>query len=302
MRQHILDNPVSYFTIFFLARLLPLQVCRRLGRVIASTVYIFSTRDRKGFACNLSLALGKPVDHTHIRQLVRRMFANYGEYMADFFCLPQLPRHKTRAAFSHLRGEEIIQNALKQGRGVILLSAHIGNWEFGGTMMRLSDYPLAVVSLPHNSTPTNTLVNRFREGKGISVIEVDASPFSSIPILKHLRRNGVVAMIGDKDFFGNGKLVPYFGKQVCFPIGPVTIAMASGAALIPAFVLKQPDGRYFGVLEEAIPLTNAGSREQAIEKNLKKIAEIFETYIRRYPDQWYNPDPIIHIRSEGTRH
>ena len=54
---------------------------------------------------------------------------NYGEYMADFFCLPQLPRRKARAAFSHLKGEEIIQNALKQGRGVILLSAHIGNWE-----------------------------------------------------------------------------------------------------------------------------------------------------------------------------
>ncbi len=100
-------------------------------------------------------------------------------------------------------------------------------------------------------------------------------------------------MIGDKDFFGNGKLIPYFGKQVRFPIGPVTIAMASGAALIPAFVLKQPDGKYFGVLEDAIPLTNEGSREQAIQKNLEKIAVIFETYIQRYPDQWYNPDPII---------
>ncbi len=58
MRQHILDNPVSYYAIFVLTRLLPLQVCRRIGRAIASTVYIFSTRDRKGFAGNLSIALG----------------------------------------------------------------------------------------------------------------------------------------------------------------------------------------------------------------------------------------------------
>ena len=302
MRQHILDNPVSYYAIFVLARLLPLKACRRLGRAIASAVYIFSTRDRKGFAGNLSIALGKPADHAHIRRLVRRMFANYGEYMADFFCLPQLPRRKARAAFSHLKGEEIIQKALRQGRGVILLSAHIGNWEFGGTMMRLSKYPLAVVSLPHNSAPTNALVNRFREGKGITVIEVDASPFSSLPILKHLRKNGVVAMIGDKDFFGNGKLIPYFGRPARFPIGPVTIAMASGAALIPAFVLKQTDGRYFGVLEDAVPLTHEGSREQAIQKNLEKIAAIFETYIRRYPDQWYNPDPMALAPAEDRRH
>lgn len=302
MRQHILDSPVSYYAIFALARLLPLQVCRWLGRVVASTVYIFSTRDRNGLAQNLSIALNTSADHGRIRQLVRRIFVNYGEYMADFFCLPQLPRRKTHAAFSHLKGEEIIQNALKRGRGVILLSAHLGNWEFGGTMMRLSKYPLAVVSLPHNSAPTNALVNRFREGKGISVIELDASPFAAIPILKHLRNNGVVAMIGDKDFFGNGKLTSFFGEQVRFPMGPVTIAMASGAALIPAFVLKQPDGKYFGVLENAIPLENDGSREQAIQKNLEKIAAIFETYIRRYPDQWYNPDPLVNTRAEGTCH
>ena len=292
MRQHILDSPVSYYAIFVLARLLPLQICRWLGRSIALTIYIFSTLDRKGFANNLSLALNKPVDHVCIRRLVRRMFMNYGEYMADFFCLPQLPRSKARAVFSHLKREEIIQKALKQGRGVILLSAHLGNWEFGANMIRQSKYPLAVVSLPHNTVPTNALVNRFREDKGISVIEVDESPFSAIPILKHLRQNGVVAMMGDKDFFGNGKLISFFGKQVRFPIGPVTIAMTSGAALIPAFVLKQPDGKYFGVLEEAISLTCKGSREQAIQKNLEKIAVIYETYIQRYPDQWYNPDPI----------
>ena len=293
MRQHILDTPVSYYAIFFLARILPLQVCRWLGRSIAFIVYLFSTRDRKGFATNLSIALNQPVNNLRIRKLVRRMFMNYGEYMADFFCLPQLPRQKARAVFSHLKREEIIRKALKKGRGVILLSAHIGNWEFGGLMIRHSKYPLAVVSLPHNTAPTNALVNRFREGKGISVIEVDESPFSALPILKHLRKNGVVAMMGDKDFFGNGKFTSYFGKQVRFPIGPVIIAMSSGAALIPAFVLKQPDGKYFGVLEDAIPLSNERPREQAIQKNLEKIAVIFETYIQRYPDQWYNPDPII---------
>lgn len=293
MRQHILDTPVSYYAIFFLARILPLQVCRWLGRSIAFIVYLFSTRDRKGFATNLSIALNQPVNTLRIKKLVRRMFMNYGEYMADFFCLPQLPRQKARAVFSHLKREEIIRKALEKGRGVILLSAHIGNWEFGGLMIRHSKYPLAVVSLPHNTAPTNALVNRFREGKGISVIEVDESPFSALPILKHLRKNGVVAMMGDKDFFGNGKLTSYFGKQVRFPIGPVIIAMSSGAALIPAFVLKQPNGKYFGVLEDAIPLSNERPREQAIQKNLEKIADIFETYIQRYPDQWYNPDPLI---------
>jgi KDO2-lipid IV(A) lauroyltransferase len=217
--------------------------------------------------------------------------------MADFFLLPQMPHHKIRRSFAYLKGEDVIQKALARGKGAILLSAHLGNWEFGGTMMRLSDYPLAVVALPHNTAATNALVNRFRKGKGITVIEVDDSPFSALPILKHLRQNGVVAMIGDKDFFGNGIPVSFFGKQIPFPVGPVTIAMSSGAALIPAFVLKQSGGKYFGVLEEAVSLTRHGTRRQATTENLQKIAAIFETYIRRYPDQWYNPDPLTGVHN-----
>jgi len=293
MRQHALDNPFSYYAIFFLSRLMPLQVCRWLGRIIALTVYVFSIRDRRNVADNLSMALDLPAGHARIGKIVRRTFINYGEYMADFFCLPQLPPHKARDSFAFLMGEETIQKALENGRGVILVSAHIGNWEFGGLMMRQSQYSLAVVSLPHNTTATNDLVNRFRQDKGIQVIELDASPFSAIPILKHLRKNGIVAMIGDKDFFGNGQFISFFGRPVRFPIGPATIAMASGAALIPAFVFKRPDGRYFGILEDALPITREGSRDQAIQENLEKIARVFETYIRRYPDQWYHPDPIM---------
>ncbi len=295
MRQHILDTTLSYHAIFMVAKFLPLKICRWIGRTVALTVYIFSKRDRRGIATNLSIALDIPADSVRVRQIVRQMFANYGEYMADFFRLPQLPPQKADTVFAGLEGEKFIKAALSQGKGVILLSAHIGNWEFGGTMVRHASYPLAVVSLPHNSAPTNALVNRMRGAKGISVIEVDASPFSAIPILKHLRQNGVVAMIGDKDFFGNGKVIPYFGKPVRFPIGPVTIAMTSGAALIPAFVLKRSNGTYFGVLEDAIPITTKGTRDQAIQANLEKVAAIFERYIRNYPDQWYNPDPIIKL-------
>lgn len=292
MRNHILDSPVSYYAIYLVSRILPIQVCRRIGRLIALLVYIFSQKDRQGFAYNLSLATRQPAGSEAVRKIVRNIFMNYGEYMADFFFLPQQPPHKIQQAFAYLEGEAVIQKALARGKGVILLSAHLGNWEFGGLMMRLSDYPLAVVALPHNSGATNALVNRFREGKGIRVIELTASPFSSIAILHHLRRNGVVAMIGDRDFFGNGRMVDFFGEKIPFPVGPVVLAQASGAAVIPAFVLKQPDGKYFGILENEIPISKNGARDDLIETNLTKIARVFEAYIRRYPDQWYTPDPI----------
>ena len=295
MRNHILDSPISYHAIYVVSKILPMKLCRSIGKAIALTVYLFSKKDRHGFAYNLSLALGKSREDDSIKKIIRKIFMNYGEYMADFFFLPQQPPHKLQQAFAHLKGESIIQKALARGKGVILLSAHIGNWEFGGVMMRLSEYPLAVVALPHNSAATNALVNRIRQEKGIQVIEMTESPFSSIAILNHLRQNGIVAMIGDRDFFGNGKQVEFFGEKIRLPIGPVALALASGAAVIPAFVLKQPDGRYFGILEDEIPISKNGNRDDRIEKNLVKIARVFETYIRRYPEQWYTPDPITGV-------
>jgi lauroyl/myristoyl acyltransferase len=292
MRRHILDSPISYYAIFLSVRYLPTRLCHWLGKLVALTVYIFSKKDREGLTFNLSIALNRPPDDPFIRRTIRRIFANYGQYMVDFFLLPQLPPRKIKNYVAYLKGEEILQRALAKGRGAILLSAHVGNWEIGGSVLRALDYPLAVVAMGHNTATANALVNRLRNEKGIGVIEVDQSPFWGVEILKHLRNNGVVAMNGDKDFFGLGRPITFFGQKVTFPVGPVVLAMKSGAALIPAFVLKQSDGRYFGVLEEAVPLLLEGDRDEVIEENLGKTARVFEKYVRSHADQWYCPDPI----------
>jgi len=293
MRSHKLDSPISYYAIFLLVRYLPVRFCRWLGKLIVLTVYAFSHKDRNGLAYNLSIALDRPMDDPSIRKMVRQTYINYGQYMVDFFLIPQLPPHKIKSFFSDIKGEDILIKALDKGKGAIFLLAHVGNWEIGGSMLRLLNYPLTVVGMAHNTAATNVLVNHLRKDKGISVIEMNNwSPFSGVEILRHLRNNEIVAMSGDKNFFGRGRPVTFFGRNVIFPVGPVIMAMKSGAALIPSFVLKQPDGRYFGVLEEAVPLSQNGNMDDDIQENLAKTARIFEKYIRRYPDQWYCPDPF----------
>ncbi len=292
MRRHILDNPVSYYAILLSVRFLPTRLCRLLGRITASIVYAFSHKDRQGLSVNLSTALDKPLDDPFIIKTVRQVFCNYGQYLIDFFLFSQLPLRKIKGFFASIKGEEILQHALAKGRGAILLSAHIGHWEIGRYILSLLHYPLTVVAMAHNTGATNALVNRLRYNNRTSGIDVDQSPFTGIEILRHLRNNGIVAVHGDRDFFARGRQTTFLGKQVSFPIGPVVLAMNSGAPLIPTFVLRGPDDRYFGVLEEPIPLLAEGDRDDVIDKNLRKIARIFERYIRLYPDQWYSPDPI----------
>ncbi len=263
-----------------------------LGTIIGLMFYAFSTKDRRGYARNLSIALEKPADDPEIRRIVRRIFINYGQYMVDFFMLPQLSMDKVKKRFAFIKGERFLKEALEKGKGAIVLSPHLGNWEIGGHMIRALDYSLGMVVMSHNTDATNALANRLRGDNGINVFEMDSSPFSGIDVLQYLRENGIVAMNGDKDFFGNGRTINYFNTEVSFPVGPVVLAMKSGADLIPAFVLKNHDGKYFGVMEEPVQLTLDGDRDTAIEENLERTARVFEKYIRDYPDQWYCPDPI----------
>jgi lauroyl/myristoyl acyltransferase len=293
MRSHKLDSSISYYAIFLTVRYLPPWLCYWLGKIVVSLIYAFSQKDREGLAYNLSLVMDRPVNDSLIRKTVRQIFTNYGRYLVDFFLIPQLPLYKMKRYFPDIRGENILKKALTRGKGVILISAHLGNWEIGGSLLRYLQYPLAMVAILHNTAATNALLNHLRREKGIRIIEMDPqSPFSSIEILHHLRNNGIVAMMGDKDFSGRGRPITFFDREVLFPVGPVLMAMKSGAALMPVFVLKRPDGRYVGILEEAIPLDTNGNWDEAIDKNLSRTARIFEKYIRSNPDQWYCPDPI----------
>ena len=292
MRRHVLDSPISYYAIFLSVRYLPLRLCHWLGKAVTLMVYVFSKKDRKSQALNLSMVLKKPLDHPEVRKKTRQVFINYGQYLVDFFLMPQLPPEKIKTFFTSVKGEDVLKDAMAKGKGAILLSAHVGNWELGGNLLRALNYPLAVVVMSHNTETTNILVNRLRKDKEIKVIEVDQSPFSGVEIFRYLRNNGIVTMNGDRDYFGTGRRITFFDRKVLFPVGPVALAMNSGAALIPAFVFKQADGKYFGIMEEALPLISEGDRDTVIEKNLSMTARIFEKYIRRYPDQWYCPDPI----------
>lgn len=293
MRQHILDTPIAYYAIYYTVRFLPRRVCRWLGQWVAWVVFAFSKRDRATLASNFSIVLGRPVDDPKVKRTVRIMFTNYARYMVDFFLFPQLPIHKIKSYFSRIEGESILQHALSQDRGVLLLSAHVGNWEIGGTLLGMLNYPLTVVGLAHNTSQTNALVHHLRHSSGIQVIEVGETAFSVVPILNALRQNRIVAMIGDRDHLGTGRPVRFLGKQMHLPIGPVILAMMSGAALIPTFVLENPDGTYCGILETPIPIDTHGDRNRNIDCNLARIAQVFEDYIRRYPEQWYCPDPLI---------
>jgi lauroyl/myristoyl acyltransferase len=119
-----------------------------------------------------------------------------------------------------------------------------------------------------------------------------------------LRDNAIVAVQGDRDFNNTGVAIPFFGREAFFPRGPLLLAMASGATVLPAFIVRLPDGRYRAIVEDPLPIETGDDRDAALRRNLERYVRLLERYVREYPDQWYCfypfwDDPTRKVTGDG---
>jgi len=109
----------------------------------------------------------------------------------------------------------------------------------------------------------------------------------TLTVMRALRSNAIVAMQGDRDFDNTGIAVSFFGREAYFPRGPLRVAMATGAAVLPAFIVRAPDGRYRAIIEEPLAIDRWPDRDAALRQNLARYTAVLERYVKAYPDQWY---------------
>ena len=184
-----------------------------------------------------------------------------------------------------------LDRALAAGNGAILVSPHLGNWELGGLGLADLGYTVNVLTFREPDEKVNELREAVRLEHGIRFIYVDrhdTSPLAIIEAVNALRRNEVLALLGERDGSSKTIRMEFFGKPTDIPVGAAYLALASGAPVIPVFVPLE-DGKYSTLMEEAIYFRGGHGRHgEAIRSGMEKLVEVFEHYIRRYPDQWYN--------------
>ncbi|MHC1742435.1 MAG: lysophospholipid acyltransferase family protein [Syntrophobacteraceae bacterium] len=292
MRTHLLDKPLLYHSTSWVARRLPKPVLHACTRLVGALVFLLSSRDRSTIEHNLRIILEGTVPPSGVSRLAWRVFQNYAFYMVDFFRLLTMSRDESMGFTQLYEGREHLDEALSQGRGVLLLTAHLGHWEIGGLGLSGLGYPVSVVAARHNSVLTNDLVNSLRQRHSIRVIELGESVYDTIELVHALKRGEVLAVLGDRVFNDRSRQVPLFGRPVSLPIGPVLLAMATRAPVVPAFSVMDAPGRYRGIIEAPLDIRYDRNREEAMSHNLGQVAAVFERIIRRYPDQWYHVERI----------
>ena len=237
---------------------------------------------------NVAQVLGKPLRNPEVERIARRIVRNHAYAWVDFFHYGQRPPEVAFKNFATLEGGEHMDRLLTGKRGAILLTAHAGNFELGGLLLKSRGLQVHAVYKPDRFEAVERLRNRIRRQGGVVGVPVDGIGFSTLPLLKLLREGKLVGMQGDRDFSMNGLPVPFFGREVHFPRGPWELAAMTGAPVIATFFFMDADMRFHAKFFEPIHVERERTRRMAsIERGMRQYVRLLEELVRANPDQWY---------------
>lgn len=268
-------------------RTVPHSVLYPLARRLGEAYFRLRPKYLNAVRSNLAVILGQPSDSEAVRRATDEMARGHFSAWGDFLHFASRPREESSRLVESVVGFSRIVEGRARGKGVLLLTAHLGNWEVGGLMLAEIKQPIHVVLVPDIFPGVERARRRLHERAGVTEIPIDKSFVPTLSILRALDQNAIVAMQGDRDFNNTGLAVPFFGREAYFPRGPFRVAMATGATVLPAFIIRVPDGRYRAVVEEPLEIDRHEDRDQALQANIGRYVAILERYVRTYPEQWY---------------
>ncbi len=273
----------------WMARTLPPVGVARLAEATAERAIWERDSVREAILDNYAAVLGLPRNAREVECAGREMVSRHSRLWIDLLRYSGRRDVDPASLLAARSGDERLVAAEREGKGALLLTAHVGNFELGGLFLAQLGLQVAAVYVPDPSPVIEKHRDDARKMLGVSGIPVDRSPFGFLPVLRALEKNMFVAIQGDRDVSGTGRSMPFFGKTASFPIGPFRIAQASGAPVFPVFVLQEKDGRYRTIVEEAIRIPHArgAAADEAVVAGLAAFVARMEATIRAYPTQWY---------------
>ncbi len=275
-------NYIFYRIGQFISLFSPLKVAYKIAISFSDLHYLFARRDRRIAKENLKVIFPEKSGR-EIRKIRIKMFRNFAKYLVDFFRFSKLDKDYIK---KNIKIENIhyIDEVLSKGKGVIIVSAHLGNWELGGVVIALLGYPFWIVALPHKYKKIDDFFNHQRESKGVKVIPLGKAVRQSLDILKG---NKILALAGDRDFSEKGIVLDFFGKPTIFPQGPAALSLKTDATIIPGFMVRNENDSFTLRFERPLNFASTGDRNNDLIELTTQFKNIFEDYIRKYPDQWY---------------
>ena len=270
---------------------LPRPWAYALAVMAARVAWWFSPLARPRLEHNLKVACPElEADPLALRRMSWQNFRNHAKAYADLMLLPSA-RVETMRGNLKVQGWEYLDEARSLGKGVLVVSCHMGSYEVVAAIWSAT---LAPVSFFAEELVPRALFEWYRDTRarlGISVLTLDHGGIRKV--LDALREQEMVITAVDRDITGTGYLMPFFGRLAPIPLGPAAIALRLGTPLFPVCVYRLPDDTY---MAEGAPLVYARSTGNSRADQVRATEEVLrhlERFIQRHPEQWHVPHRIF---------
>lgn len=259
-------------------------VASTAGRVLAPLLASRSRIVRR----NLRRATDGALDGLALERAVSDTFASYGRYWLELFRLPRDAKGSVEDRVTSI-GWEHVEAGLAAGNGVILALPHLGGFDFAAAWLAGRGVAPTVIVEPVEPPELFEWFADVRRAIGMEVIPL--GPTAAGGVLRALRDNRVVCLLCDRDLAGDGVTVSFFGEETTLPGGPATLALRSGAVVIPAAVYFRPHGQHFVRLDPPLVVERQGRLREDVTRVTQDLAHRFETLVRVAPEQWHVMQP-----------
>lgn len=262
--------------------LLPRRILLLVGRGIGNLAYLLAFKRRHLALENIRLALGQELSPVEQRRVARRSFAHLGMNLMEYFTFPNLNRRKIEGT-TLFSGKKHLDSALGEGRGVLCLTGHMGNWDLLGSALAFRGYPVSLVSKVSRSRAINRVWMDYREDVGVRIFSGSGAMKD---ILRQLKKGGIVGLVVDQNALRkDGIFVPFFGREACTLTAIAVLARRTGAPVVPIYSFRE--GSKLRVVVQA-PLESGeieDMNEDVFQRTLR-YSQWTEAVIRRHPEQW----------------
>jgi KDO2-lipid IV(A) lauroyltransferase len=267
---------------------LPRAVSYAIGHVSMWIAWRTMAQSRAAIADNLSAIFpGEPRAMLERRAL--DTFRSYARDTIDFIRSLSATGEEAERLFAVTETQRAFFDDLRaQGRGIILVTGHFGNWEAGGVLFGRLGLPLTIVAMAEADPEVNRIRLQIRERIGAETIEVRQSLDTALQIRRHLSENRVVAMLVDRHYGRDRVPVRLFGREASFLRTPFIMGYITGAPVLPCSVERLGPGRFAICPGSPIYMSSGTPREEAIAEAAQQVTDTLEGRIREHPNFWYH--------------
>ena len=274
-----------YYVIKFLSYLtclLPNPLRRAMAYAIGRLGWLAVNRRRKKTSIDNVLQSGLATDPKEAETIVRESVYRFGPMFVEVLLFPKLTKEKIRDQVS-FTGREHLTQALSHGRGVVLATAHSGNWELLGAALAYEGFPLVAVVRKQNDLGADRFINEYRTQAGMHI----TYKTSVKEMVRLLGEGKIVGLLMDQAAGSDGIMLHFFGRPSSTPQGPAALARLKEAPIVPAFITGRGDGTHEAIIHPPLWVDKTADRDQDIKLTTMKLNQIIEEHIRRHPAEWF---------------